>query len=183
MIIYVAIINVLGYAYLYCQETFLACNLLLDGRFQFIVQRCLYRMSRLSLKKRRNADKQPPCINVPQIDPNDIIEISDDESDTSQACEIITTDAKSKVSSENISVSQEDFTCLFQKSTDSIDTDDSMGTSASSSAPVKHNPALFTWHSYNKNDKKDTGEVQYDSDSSKESHFESGLSHRKQRRR
>lgn len=138
-------------------------------------------MSRLSLKKRHNPDRQPPCDNVPQMNPNDTIEISNDETDVSQAHEMISSDAESVAPSASLNVSQEEFMRLFKKSTDSLESDeDTRDPTSTSASSAKPNPPLFTWHSPNKNDKRQTAKVQDDSDSSNDSHWESGLFHRKQ---
>ncbi|XP_076681312.1 Fanconi anemia group J protein homolog isoform X1 [Andrena cerasifolii] len=142
------------------------------------------RMSRLSLRKHKNPNEQPPCENVPQMNPNDTIEISDDETDTSQAHELISSDAESTVSLASLNVSQEGFMHQFQKSTDSLESDEDMGDPASPLASsAKPNPSLFTWHSPNINDKKHVAEVSDDSDSSNDSHWESGLFHREQKKK
>ena len=143
-----------------------------------------FRMSRLSLKKRRNPDGQPPCENVPQMKPNDTIEISDDETDTSRAHELISSDEESTASLGSLNVSQGEFMRQFQKSTDSLEFDEDMGDPTSPSvSTAKPKPSLFTWHSPNKNDKKHTIEVQDDSDSANDSLWESELFHRKQKKK
>ena len=141
------------------------------------------RMSRLSLKKRHNPDRQPPCEDVPPMNPTDTIEISDDETDASHAHEIISSDAESIASSASTNVTQEELTRLFQKSTDSLDSDeDTRDPKSPSASSAKPNPSLFTWHSPNKNDKRQAVKAQDDSDSN-DSHWDSGLFNRKQNKK
>ncbi|OAD57953.1 Fanconi anemia group J protein [Eufriesea mexicana] len=103
------------------------------------------RMSRLSLKRRQLTDGMSECSNVPPRRINDIVEISSDESDISQEYKIVESDSEPIDSQMQNKVYDEETLNQFQKSTDSIQSDEEV---AESSHDINSKPkvSMFNWY-------------------------------------
>ncbi|XP_012141120.2 Fanconi anemia group J protein homolog [Megachile rotundata] len=134
------------------------------------------RMSKLSLKKYRAKNKRSQFENIL---PNNVIEITDDESDTADESR---KDVESITASSSNQNYDEETLYKFQKSTDSGESDeDEQGSIFESTSNPRAKTSMFDWNYKNSRPNKNTKAVKDDSCSSDEStSFDSKGYHSKQ---